>query len=195
MKTWKHPDLGAFTNDGDSWIREVRLPAFSVFKYRSGGRNAGSSKVEIRFWVDEDGELPTERAAAVAKKVIENQEVLARRLKKSFYDDLNGRGPDSGMGWHGNIQLVRECLEDERDGKKAQSLESPADLDNVLGEPAVWIHESACREYDKPCAVLCFGARFEIEHGVGILTDGTRILGTGFMTDVQPFKRSRMRYG
>ncbi|MBN1912096.1 MAG: hypothetical protein JW818_20420 [Pirellulales bacterium] len=195
MRTWKHPDLGNITYDDISWIRVFSLPAFKVFKYRSDRRNAGSSRIEIRFWVDEDGQLPSESAIAVAKKVIENQEVLVRRLKKSFYDDLNGRGPDSGMWWHGNIQFVREILTDERDGKKAQTLKSVDDLDNVLGEPVVWIQESVGSEYDKPCAVLGFGARFEIEHGVGILTDGTRILGTGFLNDVSPFKRSRMQYG
>jgi hypothetical protein len=36
---------------------------------------------------------------------------------------------------------------------------------------------------------LAFEAPFEEEHGVGVLTDGVAILGTGYRYDVTPFKK------
>jgi hypothetical protein len=43
--------------------------------------------------------------------------------------------------------------------------------------------------YEKPVVELSFHAAFEEEHGVGVLTDGNTILGTGYSVDVRPFKR------
>ena len=42
--------------------------------------------------------------------------------------------------------------------------------------------------YDKPIVELSFGAAFEEEHGVGILTDGAKIIGIGYSYDVTPFE-------
>jgi hypothetical protein len=42
--------------------------------------------------------------------------------------------------------------------------------------------------YDKPIVELRFAAAFEEEHGVGVLTDGGKILGTGYSVDVTPYE-------
>jgi hypothetical protein len=185
---WKHADLGTFKFDELGWTANLSLPAFRAFKYRSDGRGAGSSKTELRFLAEQPSDVPTARAVAVATKVIENQKSLVRKLKKSLFDDLHGRGPQSGMWWHGDIQTVLDSMADECGGRRSTSLKVPDDLDRLLGEPGIWIYPSVCG-CDKPCAVINFEAPFEPEHGVGILTDGVRILGTGYQTDVGPFEK------
>ena len=39
-----------------------------------------------------------------------------------------------------------------------------------------------------PVVELSFHAAFEVEHGVGVLTDGETILGLGYSADVTPFE-------
>ena len=48
------------------------------------------------------------------------------------------------------------------------------------------IHKEA-DGYKKPVAELTFAALFEEEHGVGVLTDGKEILGTGYMGEAAAF--------
>ena len=38
-----------------------------------------------------------------------------------------------------------------------------------------------------------FEAEFDIEHGLGVLTDGNRILGTGYQTSVTPYFKEQFR--
>jgi hypothetical protein len=188
-KTWKHKDLGTFAFDDLGWVTSRSLPAFRAFKYSSRPGHKGSSKTEIRFSDSQEPEdLPTSRAIAVAVTVIKNQESLAAKLKKSLFDDMNGRGPQSRMWWHGDIQAVIEYTADETGKRMPTPLKVPADLERVLGDPIIDIRESVYG-YDKPCAIISFSALFEPEHGVGILTDGVRILGTGDSTDVSLFEK------
>ena len=42
--------------------------------------------------------------------------------------------------------------------------------------------------YERPVVEMSFAAAFEEEHGVGILTDGKTILGTGYQSSVSLFK-------
>jgi hypothetical protein len=186
-KTWKHQDLGAFAFGYLGWVTTRSLPAFKAFRYSSRPSGKSSSKIKICFSDAEAPEdLPTPRAIAVAVKVIKNQESLAAKLKKSLFDDMNGRGSRSGMWWHGNIQSVIEYTADETGKRKPMPLKVPADLERLLGDPMIVICESVYG-YDKPCAIISFSALFEREHGVGILTDGVRILGLGDSVDVSPF--------
>jgi hypothetical protein len=183
-KTWKEKELGTFTQDEEGWVKTFSLPEFKAFKYSSKGRSGGRSKIPLRFICDEPRE-PTRGEVAVAKKVLKNLRPLIVKLKKSLFDDMQGRGPDSGMWWHGDRETLAEILAWDR--KKPLPLDKPDDLNALLGDPEIWIYPSVYG-YEKPCAILCFEALFEEEHGVGVLTDGTKILGTGYSTDVGPFQ-------
>jgi hypothetical protein len=48
-------------------------------------------------------------------------------------------------------------------------------------------------DYEKPCGVICFEAAFDAEHGLGLLTDGIRVLGTGYQMSVVPFFKYQFR--
>ena len=56
----------------------------------------------------------------------------------------------------------------------------------------LYVHEEVER-YPKPIAELTFAAAFDPEHGVGVLTDGKKILGTGYSGDAEQFKKPRRR--
>jgi hypothetical protein len=170
-KTWKEKELGTFVEDELGWVKPFALPAFKVFKYSSKGRSGGRSKIPLRFMDCEQRE-PTQGEVSLAKKVLKNLPALIAKLKKSLFDDMQGRGPDSGMWWHGDREALAEILAWDR--KKPLPFNKPDDLDALLGEPEIWIRISVCG-FEKPCAILCFEALFEEEHGVGVLTDGARM--------------------
>ena len=187
MAIWSDPELGTFRFDRLWWTRTVTLPAFKAFKYRFRKRSAGRSQVPLRFEVDGAENLPTKPAITIAKRLIRNEESVVSKLLKALFDDLHGKGPNSGMWWHGDIDSIYEDLSEETGNLRNLKLERPESLTKLLGSPSIMIRESGYG-YKVPRATICFEALFEIEHGIGILTDGTRILGTGYEMDVSPFK-------
>ena len=40
---------------------------------------------------------------------------------------------------------------------------------------------------ERPNASINFAAAFDEEHGVGVLSDGTRVLGIGYISDATPY--------
>jgi hypothetical protein len=62
----------------------------------------------------------------------------------------------------------------------------PDDLLPAMRFRGLTISESLY-EFKKPIAELTFSAVFEEEHGVGILTDGNTILGTGYSGEALPY--------
>ncbi len=188
MATWTCPGIGSFKYDGIWWSRTVTLPEFKVFRYRFGRRNAGTSKVPLRFQTDDEDTLPSKAAITVAKRVIENQQSLVPKLLKALHDDLHGKGKRSFIWWHGDIDSIYEDLSYEKSPLKNLKLGKPDKLVQLLGNPRVVVREFGYG-YNKPLATIGFEALFEIEHGVGILTDGIRIAGTGYEMDASTFSR------
>ena len=186
MTTWSHPDLGNFEFDSYCWRGCVTLPAFKTFQYRYRGPQEGSSEIELQFEADDEEELPSEEEIEIAKRIIQNEASLASKLLIALYDDLHGKGPSSGMWWHGDVESIYEDLEEETGELKNLKLDHPEALANLLGSPGIMIQKSGYG-YDYPLATLTFNALFEIEHGIGILTDGKSIIGTGYMMDASPF--------
>jgi hypothetical protein len=178
--SWEHPELGRFKYDGIGWVRVIEVPAFRAFTYDAGRRKGNC---ELVFDADDEKDVPSAAAIAVARRVLSEQEKLAPKIVKALWDDFYGRGPESGMWWHGSLDEVTGAMEDA-DSPAPASLN---DLLALLGPPQIGIHK---RVYgiDKPVAELSFSAAFEEEHGVGVLTDGRSILGTGYSADVTPFK-------
>jgi predicted DNA-binding WGR domain protein len=179
--TWEHPKLGRFTYDGMAWTRTVKTPAFKPFRYEGS-----SSKCELSFETDDEDELPAPDAVAVAERVLANQDALAAKVTAALWDDFTGRGPKSGMYWHGDLDAVAEGME------FAEGLKPPtkaADLPRLMQLSGITVRKP--RRQDKPLAELSFSAAFEEEHGVGILTDGKSIVGIGYASDVTPFRKSK----
>ena len=193
MPTWTHPELGAFKHSYTGWAREMAFPAFKPFRYDWGGRLRTRNKITLEFQADDEDEdnipLPSKRAIAVAQRTIKNQQLLADRIVKAMWNELNGRGRETGMWWHGDLRTINEQIVgvfDNRKGKP-QCLAAPEDLHSLMGATLVHIRESTYL-HERPSATICLSAAFDDEHGVGVLTDGTRVLGIGYQSDVTPYK-------
>ena len=179
MPSWTHPTLGDFAFDSIGWIAELELPGFTSFDRNRTADNA-ASMVEMLFVADEPDEHPSEGMAQVAQNLVANHQRLLEDGLRIYFDDIHGIGHDSGMWWYGGIEQVNEIL-----ANHSKRLEAQSDLYLLLERPSISIQESGYG-YDGPCAIIEFESPIDVEHGVGWLTDGITILGTGYSCDVSP---------
>lgn len=181
-QTWKHPELGTFNYDDECgrWIGTHDLPAFKIFKWKNKSTEP-TGAYELAFESD-DRKEPSAGAIALAATVISNHEKLASLITPTLWEEFNGHGSSSGMWWHGDMDEVAANFGyDDRPSPKC-----PDDLLPVMRFAGITIHETVY-ECDGPLAEFTFAAVFEEEHGVGILTDGNTIIGTGYANDALPF--------
>lgn len=181
--TWTHPDLGTFKydRDEDAWLTTVKAPAFDVFKWEQ----EPTGECELAIEVDGPKDAPSKEALALAARVLAAQADLPGKVIRALWDDFNGRGGDSGMWWHGDMERVADMS-----GSDDPPFQRPEDLLSAMDFLRIVIHKEA-DGYEKPVAELTFGALFEEEHGVGVLTDGKEILGTGYMGEAAAFDSDR----
>jgi hypothetical protein len=100
--TWTHPELGTFEFD-HGWNKELSVPAFNLFRYASWNRRPDAFP-QLSFVVPHEHVLPSAEAIGLATAVLTNQTSLARAVSASMWDELNGRGPETGMWWHGIVK-------------------------------------------------------------------------------------------
>lgn len=183
VSTWTHPELGEFEYHIE-WTKPVSMPGFAAFTFEKD--DVAGAAVPLRFYADDEDDAPSEAAAAVATQVLAKQSDLAAKVVNALWDSFNGRGPGAGMWWHNHLGELAEAVE----GAGLPRPTQPADLRAVLGLQEVYVHREV-EGYDRPVVELRFAAAFEDEHGVGILTDGTNVLGIGYIADVRPFPSLR----
>lgn len=178
---WEHPHLGTFEYDGVEWARPVDVPAFRAFEWRTKDR------CELTF-ESHDETPPKPAEVKLADKVLANQARLVPKVIDALWNDFKGRGPRSGMWWHGDVDGVGKAA-----GMKT-SPKSAIDLLSLMRPYRITIRREG-RRGKPPLAEISFHAAFEEEHGVGVLVDGTKVVGTGYSTDCEPFKVSPPRSG
>jgi hypothetical protein len=105
------------------------------------------------------------------------------KIKIALWNDFTGRGPRTGVWWHGSMDELTEVLQGVAD------LPPPAKPDDIPAYLQLFQINirNDVHQYDGLVAELCFHAPFEEEHNVGILTDGQEIIGIGHHLDVSPF--------
>jgi hypothetical protein len=182
ISTWDHPELGRFKYDGAFWTRIVDVPAFKAFAYDTGfGKGPSKGKHKLEFMAYDETDLPSTAAIALALKVLANQAELVATVAQALWDDFSGRGPDSGMWWHGDLEQVAEAMYPE------EPPTAPDDLLAVMQVSRITVHKGVHGD-DKPIVELSFRAAFEQEHGVGVLSDGQAVLGFGYSGEATPFE-------
>ena len=174
MTTWTHSKLGEFEFVGDGWMCEFEHPKFSVLN--------GSRSVRLMFEVNDENDVPSEKNILIASNTLSNIETLLDEGVNVLFRDFHGQGPDSGMWWHDDIDYVQEILSDY-----SSSLTTADDLYTLLSTPSIVVQETGYG-YDNPCAIIGFESPIEEEHGIGLLTDGQKILGTGYRMGVEVFE-------
>jgi hypothetical protein len=120
----------------------------------------------------------------LAETVFANQSALVTAIVRALWDDFNGRGPASRMWWHGKLDDVAKSFA----YAKLPRPNGPDDLLAGLRVNAILVRRGfPAYEHEQPLVEIDFHAVFEEEHGVGVLTDGTSVLGTGYSLEVTPF--------
>ncbi len=180
-RIWEHPHGGSFTYANGAWTGKVSAPGFDTFAYDSGYRDAdlGMGEYELSFEANDEADIPSDAAVAVAAEVVGNPSQLVSLIARTLWNDFNGQGPDSGMWWHGDLEMVCEGLEPAPEG--------PDDLPGLMRLNRIMILQKI-EEYQKPVARFDFAVAFDPEHGVSILTDGRTVLGAGNEIDVSPYE-------
>ena len=180
--TWTHPTLGTFEYDGHAWLALTEAPGFDVFSEPDERRRPGSKRqYRLAFYEEDEDQLPSPEAVELALKVLSRAETLARMVADALWEDFNGRGPDSGMWWHAGLDEVNDGLDGVAPPvNRADDLFKCMSLTNIAIRSDVY-------KYAGPVVELRFSTPFEEEHNVGVLTDGERIVGTGYSHDVEPF--------
>lgn len=179
--TWTHPKLGEFkfSKQDSAWIGTVDAPAFAIFTWEL---KTPRTQFDLEFYVEDASQEPSVEGVEIALSILAAQKELASNIPKALWDDFKGNQPGSGMWWHDDLEEVAANFGyDDRPAPKA-----PNDLLPVMRLGGIIIHEEM-GEDEKPVAELCFGAVFEEEHGIGVLTDGKSILGLGYSGDAVPF--------
>jgi hypothetical protein len=194
---WSHPRLGTFEHHDIWWRRNITLPSLTSFSYIDAAVRAYRTSPEpfklILQCASED-ERPNEAMASLAAAILDNESKLVPKLLEAMWEDLNGRGPESGMWWHGDLPNARRggnWASFAANALKELALPIPAcpeDLRQILEPMDLTIR----RDFSPPqpwIGEFNFYAGFDVEHGVGVLTDGTEILGIGYSADAVRFKR------
>ena len=184
--TWNHPTLGPFASEGMGWTKVVNVPAFKACSHDTGYSNAPRSSGKHRLTFAAafgESDVPSPAKVTLADRVVANQAALVDAIAAALWEDFNGRGPSSGMWWHGDLAFVAKSW-------KALKLPPPAKPADVL--PALQLARIIMRDGfpghpADPIVELAFHAAFEVEHGVSVLTDGQSILGVGYNLDVMPY--------
>ncbi len=182
--TWDHPQLGRFKFvDGVWWTTIVDVPAFKAFAYDTGFSNAPRStgKHKLAFQADDEADAPSPAAIALASKVLANHAKLVAVVTHALWDDFNGRGPESGMWWRGDLAQVAEMMGADEPPTKADDLLALMQVSQITVRKDV-------DGMDEPVVELSFHAEFDQEHGVGVLTDGDTVLGMGYSGEATPFE-------
>src|SRR5688572_15310045 len=177
-KTWKHPKLGEFAADNSGWSSTAKVPAFKKFSYDTGYSNArrssGKVNLGIRYFKLNDPvpNTPPREMVALLDALLADPAALVGRVVATLWEDFNGRGPDSGMWWHGDMKTLNKSF-------KSQGLSTPKKPDDLL--PALQLTGVTVFkewwDHPAPIGYLDFHAAFEREHGVTLLTGADEALG------------------
>ena len=183
--TWSHPRLGELRFKGDVWTVKVAAPGFDRFRYDTGYSNAGppTGTYDLTFCANGSSDPPSAAATELAVRILDHQDELVTAVTRALWEDFNGRGPGSGMWWHGDLATVQKSVDWEGDGHR---ISGPDDLLPTMRLFNILIEQRGDEE-SEPVAQLCSWSSWEEEHNVGLLTDGSAILGLGYHLDVEPF--------
>lgn len=181
MKTWDHPELSRFVLTETGWSGICSMPSSKAFRVSRPAK----SRLKIEFEAEIDSEdLPKSGEISIAKRVIKNEASLAKKLIRALFDDLNRSGLDFEMWWRGDTQTILEFMDENMRLKFDLCVEG--DIRKLIGSPSVWIRPKVdC--YKKQCPVILFEAAFDPEHGLGVLTDGSNVIGNGYQMSASPF--------
>lgn len=195
--TWTHSRLGTFEHDDTCWLSKIEIAFLEAFTYIDAAVRFGRktrNPFELIMQCDSEVDEPNEQMIALAVEFLNNESLIIASIVKAIWSELMGEGPYSGMWWHGDLAFafrggdyasaVQENLRDSQ----LPIPTCPEDLKRILEPKNLTIR----RDFAAPkpwIAELNFYSGFDVEHGVGVLTDGHEVLGIGYSSDANRFKK------
>ncbi len=163
------------------------LKSFTYIDVAVRSYRSNPNPFELIFQCESEDDLPNEAMASLALTILDNEPRLVPKLLEGLWTDLNGRGPDSGMWWHGDPSTAFEQF----DELQLPIPKSPAELRAILEPTNLTIRRDLSSPPKKWVGEFNFHAAFDVEHGVGLLTDGVDVLGllrtfTSYFMDRSP---------
>jgi hypothetical protein len=197
LDEWKHPILGNFKHDDIWWRQIISLPSLKSFSYVDAavqGYRSIHEDFDLLLECDSDSDVPNDSMVELAISTIGNEAKLVAKILMSVWEDINGRGPDTGMWWHGDLPNAyrgapwASAILENLTEYNLPIPKQPEDLKTIL-EP----HELLIRRDNSPpndwVGEFSFYAGFDVEHGLGVLTDGMDILGIGYSAIANRFRK------
>lgn len=128
---------------------------------------------------DEPDEELDDKMVAVAIRTVSNFGNLIQAAMEALLKYFHGSGPDSGMWWHDAGDQVKQIVSRKFPANK---LETADDLFALMTPPTIFVPE-----FGDGSAVIGCESAIDLEHGIGILTDGEKVIGLGYRTDPTKF--------
>ena len=181
-KSVRHPVLGTLTSPGefDGWSGRVALPGFG------GGR--WPAELPLHFFGGErgPGDEPDPRAVALVLPLIEHAATLADVILDGLWAELDGREQENDHWWArpDGLAAVNQMLL----AASERPIAGRDDLMRVLEPTDLFVRDDEHGD-DAWTAGVGFACAFEEEHGLDVLTDGRRVLGTGYSLDAAKYAR------
>jgi hypothetical protein len=188
---WKHADLGVLTHSGSVWKGVIDLPAFAAFSFDTGYDNAPRSTGRYELELSDPATPPAGELIACVLALRTHQQQVVSEIVRLLWASLTDTGRYIPIG---DRQAITETL-------TRQNIPAPRSAEDLL--PLLQLYGISVQghafEGDEPVIWLHFHAASEEEHGIGVLTDGQRVLGIGYAGDVQPFDwkptKTKPRFG
>ena len=171
--TLDHPTLGpiTFLSNGSHWSGRVDM----------GDWGGGHWPKQIEFLVPGTPDGPNEAFVPAMAAVLERKDRLGEVVLNGVWAEMTGAEPEAEVWWT-NLNDVNRRLGDKGPLREA------GDLARVM-----WPLELDARTDwdgdDAPMVALMFRADFEEEHGFDVLTDGEKVLGTGYQGEATKYAR------
>ena len=177
--TFEHPRFGKFESDdgGERWKGRVVLAGFGRYGWRE--------ELDIFFYRNEKGP-PEARGFELLEPVVANGSGLPDLIVDALWKEVSGEEPENDIWWsrRGGLEEVNEGLD--------EPITKRDDLWRVLDPYSLFVRTD--RRGDKELvAGVHFACEFEQEHGLDVLTDGRRVLGTGYALDAEKYARFSRR--
>ncbi|MEM6561392.1 MAG: hypothetical protein AAF656_07310, partial [Planctomycetota bacterium] len=101
-------------------------------------------------------------------------------LRRGVWDEFTGAEPQGRYWWSGQLDQVNSLFE--------KPLSGPDDLIDHLDPHTLFVTEDFHGDEQLVAGFHC-SCDFEEEHGLDILTDGQRVLGTGYSGEARKYER------
>ncbi len=126
----------------------------------------------------------TPQALALLEPLVANSATLPDLIIDALWNELSGGESENYTWWArpGGLESANEGLD--------EPITERGDLWRVLRPHSLFVRVDRHGDGELTPGVA-FGCDFEQEHDLDVLTDGTRVLGTGYALDAKKYARFR----